>query len=103
MQDIFDEVKEEEPLKDIENFSYTTMIRLIMIKFLKAIGNILWALLIEILLLLIQKSLWKIWRQQKWNLLILPSNKKLKKGQISIDNDEKQDEVGNENCCNEKG
>ena len=103
MQDIFDEVKEEEPLKDIENFFIYDNDTFDHDQISKMIGNILWALLIEILLLLIQKSLWKIWRKQKWNLLILPSIKKLKKGQISIDNNEKQDEVGNENCCNEKG
>ena len=84
IEDVFDVVKKEEPLKYIETFFIEDNGFLIVMKFLKAISNLLWTLLIELTLLLIQKSLLKIPRWQKWKLLIRPLNKKLRKKNKSL-------------------
>ena len=84
IEDVFDVVKKEETLKYIENFFIDDNGFLIVMKFLKAISNLLWTLLIELTLLLIQKSLLKIPRWQKWKLLIRPLNKKLIKKNKSL-------------------
>ena len=84
IEDVFDVVKKEEPLKYIETFFIEDNGFLIVMKFLKAISNLLWTLLIELTLPLIQKSLLKIPRWQKWKLLIRPLNKKLRKKNKSL-------------------
>ena len=84
IEDVFDVVKKEEPLKYIETFFIEDNGFLIVMKFLKVISNLLWTLLIELTLLLIQKSLLKIPRWQKWKLLIRPLNKKLRKKNKSL-------------------
>ena len=55
--DAFDKVNQEEPLDDIETFFISDNVFLMVMTFLRPIGNLLCTLLTEILLLLRQESL----------------------------------------------
>ena len=74
-----------------------------MMKFLKAISNLLRTLLIELTLLVIKKSLQNIRRWQKWKLLIQPLNKNWrKKNKSLLTMMKKQNQAGHENSLMKK-
>ena len=63
MQDVFDEIKQEETLRDIENFFIDDNDIFPSVEISEADRYLLWTLLIELLLLLTQKGLSLIRRQ----------------------------------------
>ena len=60
------------------------MIFFILMKFLKAIRNLLWTFSIELILFLIQKSSLKIWRQ-KWKFVDLTVKQEIEKKGAGFD------------------
>ena len=74
-----------------------------MTKLLEVIYHLLWTLLIELTLLLIQKKLIEDTEATKTKIVVPTIKHKMeKKEQISIDNDQKQDQARHENSLMKK-
>ena len=74
-----------------------------MMKLLEVIYHLLWTLLIELTLLLIQKKLIEDTEATKTKIVVPTIKHKMeKKEQISIDNDQKQDQARHENSLMKK-
>ena len=72
-------------------------------KLLEVIYHLLWTLLIELTLLLIQKKLIEDTEATKTKIVVPTIKHKMeKKEQISIDNDQKQDQARHENSLMKK-
>ena len=101
VQDVFVEVKEEEPL-NVENFFMMTMTFLTVKRFLMQKGNLLLVLLTEQILLPMLKNSLKNLMCQKWKLFILKRKKIEKKEEMSIDDDENRENASIENSLMKK-